>query len=267
MSLFSQIPVGHYIPADSFLHRLDPRTKLVFLTVFLMSVFLANNGVTHSLFLFSLFVMVVFSKISPRYLLRGLTPMFLLILLMALFHLTMTQGGDVVFRWGGVTVYEKGLEQAVQLSLRFIYILLSASLLTLTTSPMEITHGMERLMHPLKKIGVPVHELALMMSVALRFIPTLIREADKIMKAQTARGADFESRNLARRFKHWIPLLVPLFITVFRRADELSLAMEARCYQGGEGRTRFKKLSFSRRDGVPLLFILLFVAALWLFRT
>jgi energy-coupling factor transport system permease protein len=250
MNMLQHFAIGQYVPGESFLHRLDPRSKLLFIILFAALVFLANNPVTYALLMAFTLVSLVLSRISASYILKSLQPVWLLLLFTVILHVLVTKGGAVYFRWGWLTVEEEGVRQAVYMSMRLGLLVMISSLLTLTTSPIDLTEGLERLLSPAKKLGVPVHEIALMLSIALRFIPTLLEETDKIIKAQMARGADFESGNLIRRVKNLIPIAIPLFISAFRRAEELALAMEARGYRGGEGRTRLRQLTLTWRDGV-----------------
>ncbi|MFY0544869.1 energy-coupling factor transporter transmembrane component T family protein [Brevibacillus sp. H7] len=251
--MLQNFAIGQYVPGESFLHRLDPRSKMLFMILFATLVFFANTPVTYGLLLIFALLCLWVSRISASYILKSLQPVWILLLFTVVLHLLVTKGGAVYFQWGWLTVEEEGVRQAVYMSLRLGLLVIMSALLTLTTSPIDLTEGLERLLGPAKKIGVPVHEIALMLSIALRFIPTLLEETDKIIKAQMARGADFESGNLIRRAKNLIPIAIPLFIGAFRRAEELALAMEARGYRGGEGRTRLRKLSFSWRDGVILV--------------
>lgn len=250
MDLFRNIPIGQYVPSDSFLHRLDARTKITFVFMYVILIFVANNLLTLSLFGALTIVTIALSKLSFRYLWKALKGMLLMIVLIGALQLFFIKTGDLLFSWGWFKVYSEGVERAIFITLRLVFLIVITSLLSLTTSPIHLTDALERLMLPLAKLKVPVHELALMMSISIRYIPTLIEETDKIIKAQTARGADFESRNLGKRIKSLFPLLVPLFIGSFRRAEELALAMEARCYRGGIGRTRRQGTKVSWRDGV-----------------
>jgi len=252
MSMLQHFAIGQYVPGQSFLHRLDPRSKLLFVILFAVLVFLANNPVTYALLLVCTLASLLLSRISASYILKSLQPVWLLLLFTVILHVLVTKGGDVYVRWGTLTVEEEGVRQAIYMSLRLGLLVMISSLLTLTTSPIDLTEGLERLLAPGKKVGVPVHEIALMLSISLRFIPTLLEETDKIIKAQMARGADFESGNLIRRVKNLVPIAIPLFVSAFRRAEELALAMEARGYRGGEGRTRLRKLTLTWRDGVLL---------------
>lgn len=246
--MLQNIAIGQYVPGQSFLHRADPRSKLLFIVLFATLVFLANNVVSYAVLVCFTLYMALLSRLSLSYILKSLKPVWILILFTVVLHIFITKGGAVYYQWGRFTVEEEGVRQAIFISLRLGLLVLISSLLTLTTSPIDLTEGLERLLGPFGRIGVPVHDIALMMSIALRFIPTLMEETDKIIKAQTARGADFTSGNLIRRAKNLIPIAIPLFISAFRRAEELALAMEARGYRGGMGRTRLNKLFFSWRD-------------------
>lgn len=257
--MIKDITIGQYIPGNSFVHKLDPRTKILISMLFVIALFIVNKYVGYIFTVGFLGLSVVLSKISPRYLYNGLKPVFALIIITAALNMFMIQGTPetLVFQWNFLKIYREGIDTAVFMTLRLIFLILGTSLLTLTTSPIELTDGIEKLLNPFKKVGVPAHELAMMMTIALRFIPTLMDETDKIMKAQQARGADFESGSLIQKAKGLIPLLVPLFISSFRRADELAMAMEARCYRGGEGRTRMKQLRYEGRDFTAYSAILL----------
>jgi len=246
--MLKDITIGQYIPGDSFVHKLDPRVKILISFAFIVDLFIVNSFKGYIFIVLYTFLSIFISKIHLRYIYKGLKPIFVLILVTALLNLFMTGGTNVIFRWQFLTVYKEGLVLAAFMVLRLVFLIIGTSLLTLTTSPIELTDGIEKLLNPFKRFGVPAHELAMMMTIALRFIPTLMDETDKIMKAQTARGADFESGNLVKRAKNLIPILVPLFISSFRRADELAMAMESRCYRGGEGRTRMKILKLTGRD-------------------
>jgi energy-coupling factor transport system permease protein len=246
--MIKDITIGQYIPGDSFVHKLDPRVKILISLAFIVDLFIVNSFKGYIFIVMFTFLSIFISKIHLRYIYKGLKPIFILILITALLNLFMTGGTTVIFKWQFLTVYKEGLVLAAFMVLRLVFLIVGTSLLTLTTSPIELTDGIEKLLNPFKRFGVPAHELAMMMTIALRFIPTLMDETDKIMKAQTARGADFESGNLVKRAKNLIPILVPLFISAFRRADELAMAMESRCYRGGEGRTRMKILKLTGRD-------------------
>ncbi|MED1796296.1 MULTISPECIES: energy-coupling factor transporter transmembrane component T family protein [Brevibacillus] len=260
--MLQNIAIGQYVPGQSFLHRADPRSKLLFIILFATLVFLANNAFTYAVLIVFTLITALLSRLSLSYILKSLKPVWILILFTVVLHIFITKGGTVYYQWGSFTIEEEGVRQAIFISLRLGLLILISSFLTLTTSPIDLTEGLERLLGPFGRIGVPVHEIALMMSIALRFIPTLMEETDKIIKAQTARGANFSSGSLLRRAKNLIPIAIPLFISAFRRAEELALAMEARGYRGGVGRTRLNKLAFSWRDscvavaGVVLLFVI-----------
>ena len=246
------ITLGQYFPGESPIHRLDPRAKLVAMICYIVALFLGKWFVSYALLLLILAAVVKVSTVKPRALVRGLKPVVFILVFTAVLNIFYTPGQALVSFWI-FTITKEGLLHAFFMVVRIVMLITCTFLLTYTTSPLALTDGLESLMGPLKKIRVPVHELSMMMSIALRFIPTLIEETDKIMSAQRARGADFDSGNLAQRAKALIPLLVPLFISAFRRADELATAMECRCYHGGEGRTRMKQLHYRPGD---LLFML-----------
>ena len=258
---------GRYIPGDSFVHKLDPRAKLVFVFAFIIVVFLANNIVTYSLLLaFTLFV-ILMSRIRLYFLINGLKPVIILMVFTFLLHVLFTREGDLLLDWGFLKVYEEGLKQGIFISVRFLVLVFITSILTLTTSPISITDGIETLLNPLKKIKLPVHELALMMSISLRFIPTLMDETDKIMKPQMARGSDLSAGPIKDRLKAVVPLLVPLFVSAFKRAEDLATAMEVRGYRGGEGRTRYRQLKWNFRDTFSLLVLAAMAALLFFYRS
>ncbi len=250
------ITLGQYFPGNSLLHRLDPRTKILLTVLFIVALFLAKQLVSYALLLLFLLAAVIVSKVPGKTILRSLRPILFIILLTAILNLFWTPG-DVLWKWGFLTLTVQGLWAALFMVLRISMLVVCTFLLTYTTSPILLTDALERLLGPLKKLHVPVHELSMMMSIALRFIPTLIEETDKIMSAQKARGADFDSGNLLDKAKALIPLLVPLFISAFRRADELAVAMECRCYHGGEGRTRLRQLKLLLPDYCALTLCLL----------
>lgn len=258
---------GRYVPAESVLHRMDPRSKLVLIFLFVCIVFLANNMLTYGLLTVYTFLMIALSKVPIRFIYTGLKPVLLLVIFTLFLHLFLTKEGEVLFRFGWITIYEEGLRQGIFISLRFFLLILMTSILTLTTTPIEITDGLESLLAPLNKIKFPVHELALMMSISLRFIPTLMQETDKIMKAQTARGVDFSSGPIKERIKAIIPLLIPLFISSFKRAEELAVAMESRGYRGGEGRTKYRQLNWGLKDTAMLAMLAALTLVLILLRT
>ena len=251
--MLKDITLGQYFPGNTPVHRLDPRTKLLLLVLYMVALFCAKWFVSYALMLVFLITVTALGRIPLRSMTRGLKPMLIFIILTAVLNLFYTREGKLLFEWKFIHVYSKGVETAFFMVLRIMMLICGTFLLTYTTSPIALTDGLESLLSPLKKLKVPVHELAMMMSIALRFIPTLIEETDKIMSAQKARGADFETGSLIRRAKALIPILVPLFVSAFRRADELATAMECRCYHGGEGRTRLKVLRFTRLDLIAFL--------------
>ena len=249
--MLKDITLGQYFPGNTVAHRLDPRTKILLAFLYIVGLFCAKGLVSYGVSALCLVICVKISKVKARALLRGLKPVFFIILFTGVLNLFFTPGNNLV-EWGPIHISDAGLRTAIFMVLRIVLLIMGTFLLTYTTSPISLTDGLERLMNGLKRIHVPVHELAMMMSIALRFIPTLIEETDKIMSAQKARGADFESGNLVQKAKALIPLLVPLFISAFRRADELAVAMECRCYHGGEGRTKLHVLHYERRDYLAL---------------
>ena len=248
--MLKDITLGQYFPGNSPVHRLDPRSKLLLLVVYITALFLAKGWVSYGVILVFLITVIRISTIPPKAILRGMKPLVMILIFTGLLNLFFTKDGPVIFKLWKITITLGGLRQAGMMMARILMLITGTFLMTYTTSPIALTDGLETLLGPLKKIHVPVHELSMMMCIALRFIPTLIEETDKIMCAQKARGADFESGNLIDRAKALIPILVPLFISAFRRADELATAMECRCYQGGEGRTKMKQLHFRRIDFV-----------------
>ncbi len=259
--------LGRYLPLDSIVHRLDPRAKLLFIFAFVAVVFLANNVWTYGILVLFTIAAVWLAKVNIRFLAASLKPVLWLIIFTFLLHIFLTKEGDLLWKAGFIGIYEGGLRQGAFISLRFLLLIFVTSLLTLTTSPISITDGLESLLHPLKKIKLPVHELALMMSISLRFIPTLMDETEKIMKAQQARGADFTSGPIKERVKAIVPLLIPLFVSAFKRADELAVAMEARGYRGGEGRTKYRLLHWKWQDTAAMLVLVLLAALLWYLRS
>lgn len=246
--MIRDITLGQYYPADSVLHKLDPRVKLVTTIVFLVALFVANDWVGYLVATIFLAAVIRMSKVPFHFMVKGLKAIFFILLITMFFNLFLTPGDVVLVQIWKLKITDKGLHTAIFMAVRLIYLILGSSVMTLTTTPNDLTDGLEKLMSPLKKLHVPVHEVAMMMSIALRFIPILLEETDKIMKAQIARGADFENGNLIQKAKNLVPLLVPLFISAFRRANDLAMAMEARCYRGGEGRTKMKPLSYAARD-------------------
>lgn len=257
---------GRYIPGDSFVHRLDPRSKLVFVFAFIIIVFLANNAITYGLLIAFTLVVILMSHIRLYFLINGLKPVIILMIFTFLLHILFTREGEIILELGFLKIYEEGLKQGIFISIRFLVLVFVTSILTLTTSPISITDGIETLLNPLKKVKLPVHELALMMSISLRFIPTLMDETDKIMKAQMARGSDLSAGPLTDRLKAIVPLLVPLFVSAFKRAEDLATAMEVRGYRGGEGRTRYRQLKWDLGDTLALLSLVVMIGLLVYFR-
>ncbi|ARK28547.1 energy-coupling factor transporter transmembrane component T family protein [Halalkalibacter krulwichiae] len=264
--MLQNVIIGQYVAAPSFLHRLDSRSKLIsaFLLVFI--IFLANNWYANGLvILFTLFTVLI-SKIPISFIYKGIRPILWLVLFTFILHLFMTRGGEIVFNFGFLTVYEEGIRQGLFIAVRLLTIIMLTSLVTLTTKPIDLTDGLESLFNPLKKIGLPAHELALMMSIALRFIPTFMQETEKIMKAQMARGVDFTTGPIAKRIKALLPLLIPLFISAFKRAEDLALAMEARGYRGGEGRTKYRLLVWKWQDTSVIFLCMVFGLMIFVLR-
>ena len=246
--MLKDITLGQFFPGNSVIHRLDPRTKLIMVVVYIVALFVAQSWVGYGLLLAFLLWVIRISTIPPKAIVRGLKPLVMILLFTAVLNLFFTREGMVLVDVWIITITTGGVNRAAMMMARILMLISCTFLLTYTTSPISLTDGLESLMSPLKRIRVPVHELTMMMCIALRFIPTLIEETDKIMSAQKARGADFENGSLVERAKTLIPILVPLFISAFRRADELATAMECRCYHGGEGRTRMKQLKLGRVD-------------------
>lgn len=247
--MIREITIGQYYPADSIIHKLDPRVKLLAVILYVVSLFTFRGIWGFVLVTLALAGMIKLSKVPFHFMVKGLKAIVIILIITALFNLFLTPGETLVTVWK-LTITKEGLKSAVFMAIRLIFLILGTSTLTLTTTPNQLTDGMEKALRPFNKIHVPVHEVAMMMSIALRFIPILIEETDKIMKAQIARGADFESGNLMKKAKAMVPLLVPLFISAFRRANDLALAMEARCYNGGAGRTKMKPLKYKKADFV-----------------
>jgi len=258
--MIRDITIGQYYPADSVLHRLDPRVKLVGTLVFLISLFLFDNFIGYVIAGLFLAAMIKVSKVPFRFIVRGLKTIVILMVFTLTFNLFLTDG-QILWQWKFIKITVEGIELAVFMALRLTFLIIGSSLMTLTTTPNQLTDGLETGLSPLKKIHMPVHEISMMMSIALRFIPILLEETDKIMKAQQARGADFEEGKLIERAKALVPVLVPLFVSAFRRANDLAMAMEARCYHGGEGRTRMKPLKYTKKDAVAYLCLAGYLAA------
>ncbi len=251
--MLKDITLGQFFPGDTIVHRLDPRTKILMVIIYIVALFQAKWFVTYGILLVFLAIAVRFSKVGAKALMRGMKPVLFILIFTGVLNLFYNTAGTILWHWGIFTVTTGGIRVAFFMVIRIMMLISGTFLLTYTTSPILLTDGIECLLGPLKKLRVPVHELAMMMSIALRFIPTLIEETDKIMSAQKARGADFDSGNLIDKAKALIPLLVPLFVSAFRRADELATAMECRCYHGGEGRTRLRQLVYTGKDWITLI--------------
>jgi len=252
--LLKDITLGQYFPGDTVVHRLDPRTKLLLMITYITGLFMAKGIAAYGFMLVVLITCLAISRIKPKAVFKGLRPILIIICLTVILNIFFIRGETILFQYGSIIITQEGVNTAIYMALRLIMLIVSTFLLTYTTSPITLTDGLERMLGPLKKIKLPVHEFSMMMSIALRMIPTLIEETDKIMSAQKSRGADFETGGLIKRAKAILPLIIPLFISAFRRADELATAMESRCYNGGEGRTKLKILKFSGIDFIAFLF-------------
>ena len=261
------VTLGQYFPGNSVVHKLDPRSKLILVVLYIIALFCANSYAAYAMLFVVLAACVAVSKLKLKTILKGLKPVLLIVIITGILNLFYTPGeGAPLAAFWIFKIYPEGIRAAIFMVLRISMLIVGTFLLTYTTSPILLTDGLESLLSPLKVIHLPIHELAMMMSIALRFIPTLVEETDKIMAAQKARGADFESGNIFRKAKALVPLLVPLFISAFRRADELAVAMECRCYHGGEGRTRMRKLQFAPRDAIALIGGAVILAAVLILR-
>ena len=249
--MLNNIMIGQYFPGDSFLHRMDARVKILLLLILLIEVFVFTSAPVYLVMTVITFLMIMISKVPVRMVLRSLKPLWWIILFTFVLHLFSHPGREIYRIWQFV-ITQEGVEQGALISVRLMLLIILSTLLTFTTSPLKLTDALESLLSPFKRLGLPAHELAMMMTIALRFIPTLISETDKIMKAQQSRGADFVTGSIMSRLKNMVPILVPLFLSAFRRADDLALAMEARCYRGGEGRTRMKEMKLGRLDYVAI---------------
>lgn len=260
--MFKNLTIGQHYPVESPVHNLDPRVKIIITLAFLVSLFLIDSFSTYLIVVVFLTAAITISKVPVKFVIKGLRPILMIIIITFDINLLMTPG-RIIFQAGFIKITEEGLKQAGFMAIRLTLLIMGTSLLTLTTSPIILTDGIESLLKPFKRLGLPAHELAMMMTIALRFIPTLMEETEKIMKAQKSRGADFESGNIMSRAKNLVPLLVPLFISAFRRADELAMAMEARCYRGGENRTRMRQLKISKGDyAASFIFIVYFATVI-----
>lgn len=264
--MLKDITLGQYFPGNSFIHRLDPRTKLVGLVLYIIGLFTAENWISYGLMLAFLLTTIAISTVPVKSFLKGMKPLVFILTFTAVLNLFFTEGETVLVSFWTLKITAEGLVRAIFMLMRILMLVTGSFLLTYTTSPIALTDGLESLLGPLKKIHVPVHELSMMMCIALRFIPTLIEETDKIMSAQKARGADFESGNLIERVQALVPVLVPLFISAFRRAGELATAMECRCYHGGEGRTKMKLLHYQRNDIYAFGVLILLLTAVFVLR-
>lgn len=258
--MIRDITIGQYYPTDSILHRLDPRVKLIGTFAFIVSLFVFNTFYGYIAVGLFLITMILLSRVPFLYIMKGLKAIIVLLIFTSFFNLFFSDGNEI-FRLGFVKITDEGLYDAIFFSIRLTLLILGSSLMTFTTTPNQLTDGLEKVMRPLNHIKVPVHEIAMMMSIALRFIPILLEETDKIMKAQMARGADFETGGIFKRAKSLIPLLVPLFVSAFRRANDLAMAMEARCYRGGNGRTKMKPLRYKGRDYIAYLILLFYLGS------
>lgn len=257
--MIRDITLGQYYPGESWVHKLDSRIKIIATLVYIVALFIVNSFIGFAISFVALAIIIAISRVPISFILKGLKPVFLIILFTFVLNLFMYDG-EIIWKFWILTITKEGLYRAVFMAVRLILLIIGSSMLTLTTKPISLTDGIEFLMAPGKKIGVPAHELAMMMTIALRFIPTLLEETDKIMKAQQARGADFETGNIFKRAKHLIPILVPLFISAFRIAQDMAMAMEARCYRGGEDRTRMNAMKMHSRDTVAIILLVLFMA-------
>lgn len=263
--MFKDITIGQYVEGNSVIHRLDARVKILLSIAYIVVLFLADSFTSYLVFTVFTAFLVILSKVPFKYILKGLKPMLYILIFTVILNLFMTQGKTVLWRssyWKTLKVTKEGIVTAVRMALRLIYLVIGTSLLTLTTTPLMLTDGIEKLLKPFEVIKVPSHEIAMMMTIAIRFIPTLSEETEKIIKAQTARGADFETGNILRRAKAMVPILVPLFISAFKRADDLAIAMDSRCYNSGHKRTRMKQMKMTYLDAVATVFMIFFLACM-----
>lgn len=259
--MLRDITLGQYFPGKSWIHKLDPRIKIIATLLFIIELFIVDNFIGFLVAGIVLGILIAVSKVPVSYIMRGLKPILLILIFTFALNMFMVDG-RILWQWKFLKITAEGLEVAVFMAIRLVLLLMGSSMLTLCTRPLALTDGIERLLSPFKKIGLPAHDIAMMMTIALRFIPTLLEEADKIMKAQQARGADFESGSLMKRAKSLIPILVPLFVGAFRIAQDLAMAMEARCYRGGENRTRMNEMKFRKRDYAAIVMMVLFLAVI-----
>ena len=259
--MLTDMTLGQYYPGHSYLHQMDPRAKILCTMIFIVAIFLANNLYSYIVVAGFTFLAIALSGVPAKMIWKAIKPLWVILVFTMLIHILTTPGMEI-FSWKFIHISEEGIRNGIVMTLRLVFLIAFSSLLTYTTSPIVLTDGIEDLLMPFRRFGVPAHELAMMMTIALRFIPTLLEETDRIMKAQSSRGADFVNGNLWQRAKNMIPLLVPLFISAFRRADDLATAMEARCYRGGEGRTKMHQLSYTWRDRNAFIAIVLVTGAL-----
>ena len=257
--MLKDITIGQHYPVQSLIHKLDARVKLIATFIFMISLFIINKFWPYLIVIGSLLAVIKLSNIPFKYILKGLKPLRWIILFTLVLNVFFLPGENVIFSFGFMKITMEGVSQAIFMGIRLALLVLGTSILTLTTSPMDLTDGIEGILNPFNKIGLPVHELAMMMTIALRFIPTLLDETDKIMKAQMSRGADFESKNIISRAKNLVPLLVPLFVSAFRRAEELSMAMEARCYRGGYNRTKMRQSIITKNDYTAVCILVVYL--------
>lgn len=260
--MIRDITIGQFYPVDSPIHRLDARVKLTVTFIYIITLFLVNSFVGYFLVIAALGATIKVSKVPLKFMLKGIKSIMIIILFTAFINLFMTRGEQVIWQWGFLSLTVEGIILAIKMCIRLVLLIVGSSILTLTTTPIQLTDGIEFMLRPFKKIGVPAHEIAMMMTIALRFIPTLLDETDKIMKAQQARGADFDTGSLMQKAKSLIPILVPLFISAFRRAEELAMAMEARCYHGDENRTRMNQMHMQKRDYQALAIGVIYIGAI-----
>lgn len=259
--MIRDITIGQYYPAKSPIHRMDPRTKLFGTLIFIISVFLFHSVVGYAVATLFLAGMIIISQVPVKFIFKGLKAIFMILMITMVFNILLTPG-EVLWKIGIFKITREGISMAVRMAIRLVYLVIGSSLMTLTTTPNQLTDGLEKSLRPLNKIHIPVHEIAMMMSIALRFIPILTEELEKIMKAQTARGIDFESGGLLKRVKSMVPIIVPLFVAAIRRANDLAMAMESRCYHGGVGRTKLKPLKYEKRDKIAYIVLFVFLAVM-----
>ncbi len=260
--MIRDITIGQFYPVDSQIHRLDARVKLIMTFIFIITLFMVNSFIGYFFVVAALLAVIKVSKVPIKFMLKGIKSIMIIIIFTAVINLFMTRGEHILWQWGFLRLTLEGVFLALKMCIRLVLLIIGSSVLTLTTTPIQLTDGIEFMLRPFKKIGVPAHEIAMMMTIALRFIPTLLDETDKIMKAQQARGADFDTGNLMQKAKSLIPILVPLFISAFRRAEELAMAMEARCYHGDENRTRMNRMMMQPRDYRALAIGLVYIVAI-----